>query len=254
MNFRSHLLLFTSAPNPGLDAERRQVFLDSPRTRARKSSNDNTALTLGLKVRLKLIQKTTSGSFLKFIAVQPESPVMKSLFYTLILVFLISLNVDLHAQLTSSLVQRVSSSTYTDDTFDAPTVAISQRELSKRERQRFQRSLVRRGDDLAQWDQELENRELKLNGRGARGSRALSRDPLPARLLNSEDLYAWETRLDKLAARLRTKDLLLQEREIRLLRTQRLRQRSGHGGHLQGCAPVHNPDRCVEACCRPQRN
>lgn len=180
---------------------------------------------------------------------------MKNLFYFLSLSLLLSLSADLHGQLTSSIAPVTTTGDATDYAYDAQTVKTPNRELSKRERQRFQRSLARRGDDLAQWDNELETREMALNGRGARGRVALSRNPLPARLLNSEDLYAWETRLDRRAQRLRAKDLLLQEREIRLLRSRRYRDRDNHNsGHQHGHDSTHNADRCVEACCNKDRN
>jgi len=183
---------------------------------------------------------------LKFIAAHPKANPMKSQFYLLSLTLLLSFCIELHAQGTSALTSSLTTGHATDYGYDAPTETTAKRELSKRERQRFQRSLVRRGDELADWDLELENREMILNGRGARGRRALSRNPLPARLLKTEDLYAWETRLDRRAARLRSKDLLLQERERRVLRHRVLLERSAH---------TRRPSNgtCVQECCRPAK-
>jgi len=165
------------------------------RIHGKKASNDNKTLTLGLKVRLNPIHYAKADKSLKFIAAYLKAKPMKTLVYLLSLTLLFSLSIDLQAQLTSGIAPTFTTGDVTDYAYDATTEASAKRELSKRERQRFQRSLVRRGDDLADWDLESEHLDMALNGRGARGRRAISRTLTTATQLTKEAPHAWTARL-----------------------------------------------------------
>ena len=175
---------------------------------------------------------------------------MKILFYSLALLLSLVLSTNTFAQVTSSILPVTSAANPAAYGYDAQSTETKSK-LSKRERQRFQRSLARRADDLADWDLQLDDREKALNGRTVRSSRRpLTRNPLPARLLGEDDLYAWESRLDRLADRLRSKDAIVQQRELRVDRHRRYANTRDRHNHQSD----RNRDisSCREQCCRPR--
>jgi len=176
---------------------------------------------------------------------------MKLPTYALGLLLSLSLCTATSAQLSSSLYPATAAANPSAYAYDAQPRSTSSAKLSKRERQRLQRSLARRADDLADWDIQLDDRERALNGRRTSTSRRpLSRNPLPARLLSEENLYAWESRLDKLAERLRSKDAIIQQRERRVDRHRRYaNSRDRHDRYRDRRDDIST---CRDTCCKPK--
>ncbi len=170
---------------------------------------------------------------------------MKISYSSILVLACLLLSTNLSAQVTSSILPLTATANPAAYGYDAQTTTVETK-LSKRERQRFQRSLARRADDLADWDLELDDREKALNGRNTRNSRRpLTRNPLPARLLSQQDLFAWESRLDKLADRLRSKEAAIQQREARVQRHRRYeRDRSDRRDRVRDDLSM-----CREQCC-----
>ncbi len=139
---------------------------------------------------------------------------MNSLYPPLSILLSLLLCVSLSAQTRSNLISDNTPANPSAYSYNAPSSQSD--ELSKKELRSFQRSLARRADDLADWDLELENREIALSSRNRGTSRQLNRNPLPPRLLSQEELFAWETRLDQLAKRLVNKEASVRLRESRV--------------------------------------
>jgi len=176
---------------------------------------------------------------------------MKLSFYVLSLLLSLTLFSNASAQLSSSLYPSTATANPSAYAYDAQPKSATRAKLSKRERQRLQRSLARRADDLADWDIQLDDRERALNGRRTSTSRRpLSRNPLPARLLSEENLYAWESRLDKLAERLRSKDAIIQQRERRVDRHRRYANSRDRYDHRRDRRD--DISTCRDTCCNPK--
>ena len=173
---------------------------------------------------------------------------MKLAHTSILALALLFFSTSLSAQITSSLVPMTATANPAAYGYDAQSTTV-QTKLSKRERQRLQRSLARRADDLADWDIELDEREQALYGRNVRNSRRpLTRNPLPARLLSQQDLFAWESRLDKLADRLRSKEAGIRQREARIDRHRRF-QRDHYDRRTELRDDIAS---CREQCCHPK--
>ena len=133
--------------------------------------------------------------------------------YSLLSVLLsLLLSTSLSAQMRANNLSYNSPSNPSAYSYNAPTTDGD--ELSKKELRSFQRSLARRADDLAEWDLELDDRQIAISGRHRRTGRHLNRNPLPPSLLSQEELFAWESRLDKLAERLINREASIQLREL----------------------------------------